>query len=152
MTVLDDAEQAFAGLESASLDLSFDQSPALDPWKLRYLHTNTVDLDLDGIDEIQAGPDTFSYLSADGPSAPVHALPDEVFFAGDQPVEAALTTNTSDVAVGDVTGDGRENLLIHRVWRPDVRIWGTSSVTTVGDGGFAELSRVQELAAIGEGS
>lgn len=144
LTVLDDAEQSFESLESTLLDLTFTQStcPAGDPWQLRFLHVNTVDLDGDGTDEIQAGPEIFASLADGGLSEPIRTLPDDVFFEDNEPVAAALTTNASDIAVGDVTGDGRENLLIQHVWRPDVRIWGLSSVDTIGDDGFAELSRV----------
>ena len=112
--------------------------------RLRFVHVNAVDLDGDGVDEIQAGRNIFANLTAGGSLSdqPIHTLPDEFFDDGNEIRSVYLTTNNTAIVTGDVTGDGRENLLVYHQWKPDVRVWGESSVDQVG---FEQLSRVEVL-------
>ena len=67
-------------------------------------------------------------------------LPQEVFVDRDSDAGAYISSATTTIAAGDVTGDGRENLAVYTQWQPDLHIWGLSAIESVG---FAELSTVE---------
>lgn len=143
LTVRDDAEHGLTEVDSLATGAFFANCPAFGPWRLRFMHVNAVDLDGDGIDEIQAGKHVYASLhdgmTLDDASQPAWTIPDSVFIDAGADASAYYTPNTTAIAVGDVTGDGRENIVLYHQWQEDIRIWGLSSVDTVG---FAELSIV----------
>jgi hypothetical protein len=106
----------------------------------RFFHVTAPDLDGDGVSAIQAGTYVFAPFRDEAPFTTIHRIDYAAFHA---PLfDAHVTTNTSAIVAADVTGDGRENIVIYHQWLSHVRVWGLSAEEEVGVDGFAELSRV----------
>jgi hypothetical protein len=142
VVALANATGDFEPLGAKLVYAGFFNCPAFGPWRHRFFHVTTPDLDGDAVKEIQAGRYVFASFSEAAPFTEIHQLPQDVFFAADGDASAYLTSNTSSVVAADVTGDGRDNVVLYHQWRQDVRVWGVSAVESVGDDGFAELSRI----------
>ena len=138
VTVLDDSESGLVEMDTDSFDAFFSNCPAFGPWRLRFLHVGAFDLDGDGVDEIHANLRVYEDLATVPELTLIHSLPQEVFVDRDSDSGARISSATTVMASGDVTGDGRENLVVFTQWQErGVGIWGLSPVQTVG---FAELS------------
>jgi hypothetical protein len=141
VAVRDDAEHALADLDTDTFDAFFSNCPAFGPWRLRFLHVGTFDLDGDGIDEIHGNLRVYEDLAATPELSLIHELPQEVLVERDGDAGARISSATTVFSSGDVTGDGRENLIVYAQWQErGVGIWGLSAIETVG---FAELSTLQ---------
>ena len=139
---LDNAIGGFATLGATLEYAGFFNCPAFGPWRHRFFHVTTPDLDGNGVKAIQAGRYVYASFSDEAPFTQIHELPQSVFLTANSDAGAYITTNTSAIVAADLTGDGRENIVTYHQWRPDVRVWGLSVVESVGTDGFAELSRV----------
>ncbi len=140
LTALDDAKHGLEPLSAKSYEPFFSKCPAFGPWRLRFIHVNAFDLDGDGIDEVQANQFVFGNLTETGAfGEPIHEMPQDIFVDDDSDASAYITSASTTIATGDVTGDGRENIMVYTPWQTDVRIFGLSNIETVG---FAELSRI----------
>ena len=139
VTVLDGPIGGFTQVEATLVYAGFFNCPAFNPWRHRFFHVTTPDLDGDGVKAIQAGRYVFAGLHEEAPFTEVGQLPQDVFLAANGDAGAYVTTNTSTIAAADLTGDGRENIVTYHQWRDDIRVWGVSAIETVG---FAELSRI----------
>ncbi len=139
---LGNAISNFEPLGAAVVDAGFADcaSVAFAPVMHRFFHVTTPDLDGDGVSAIQAGRYVFANFRDEAPFTLTHEIPEAAFYQRN--ANAHVTTNTSAIVAADVTGDGRENIVTYHQWIADVRVWGLSMVTSVGDDGFAELSRV----------
>ena len=144
VTALDDAKHGLAPLSAKSFEPFFSKCPAFGPWRLRFIHLNTLDLDGDGIDEVQANQFVWEDLAETGSfGEPTWEMPETIFVDGDADAGVYITSATTSIEAGDVTGDGRENILVFTQWQGDVLIYGLSMIETVG---FAELSRISASA------
>lgn len=140
VTALDDAKHGLEPLSTKFFEPFFSKCPAFGPWRLRFIHVNAFDLDGDGIDEVQANQFIFEDLVDTGAfGEPIYEMPENIFVDGDSDAGAYITSASTSIETGDVTGDGRENILVYTPWQTDVRIFGLSNIETVG---FAELSRI----------
>jgi hypothetical protein len=137
VTVLDDAKNDLAPLDTDTFNAFFDKCPAFAPWRLRFVHIGAFDLDGDGIDEIHANLRVYEDLNDTSDLTLIHELPQDVWLDTDADGSARISSATTLLSTGDVTGDGRENLIVWAQWQGDIRIWGLSAITQVG---FAELS------------
>lgn len=142
VVALDDAEHSLAPLTAKVTNASFRNNPCFGPWRIRFVQVNAFDLDGDGIDEVQANQLVFNDLSETGAFTEIHRLPDDVFVEEGSDSSAYLNATTFTIVSGDVTGDGREDLIAYSQFQEDIRIFGKSAIETVGDGGFAELSSI----------
>lgn len=142
VTVLDNAVGGLEPLAATVVEAGFGNCPAQNHWRHRFFHVTTPDLDGNGVKAIQAGRFVFASFAEEAPFTLIHQLPESVFVEGGGDQGAHITTNTSAIVAADLTGDGRENIVTYHQWRQDVRVWGVSAIATVGDEGFAELSRV----------
>ncbi|MBW2628369.1 MAG: hypothetical protein JRE45_12170, partial [Deltaproteobacteria bacterium] len=141
LTALDDAKHGLEPLSAKFFEPFFSKCPAFGPWRLRFIHVNALDLDGDGFDEVHANQFVFEDLVDTGAfGEPIHEMPEDIFVDGDTDAGAYITSASTTIATGDVTGDGRENILVYTPWQTDVRIFGLSNIETVG---FAELSRIE---------
>lgn len=143
LAVLDDVEHDLDEVTSAVFDPwdGFDQCPAFAAWRLEYLFVNAFDLDGDGLDEIQANQWVFEDLAA-GPVLSRLETPslDDAFLLDDaDDAGQDLTFDTVSVATGDVTGDGRENLLVYAQYHVGIPVFGLSQIPEVG---WAQLSEI----------
>lgn len=140
VTIRDDVEHGLTTLDTDTFNAFFSKCPAFGPWRLRFLHIGAFDLDGDGADEVHANVRVYEDLSESAELTLIHELPDSVFVDGDSDAGARITTASTEISSGDVTGDGRENLIVYAQWQPDVHVWGLSSIESVG---FAELSTIE---------
>jgi hypothetical protein len=140
VTVRDDAEHAFAALDTDTFDAFFRNCPAFGPWRLRFLHVAAFDVDGDGADELHANLRVYEDLTESSELTLIHELPQELFVDRDSDAGARISSATTAMATGDVTGDGRENLIVYTQWQPDIHVWGLSAIESVG---FAELSTIE---------
>ena len=142
LVALDNAIGGFEPLAATEVDAGFFgcANVAHAPVRHRFFHVTTPDLDGDGVSAIQAGRYVFANFRDEAPFTLMHEIPEAVFFQRN--ANAHVTTNTSAIVAADVTGDGRENIVIYHQWIRDVRVWGLSAEMSVGVDGFAALSRV----------
>ncbi len=160
VVALDDAEHNFTQLGAyyepnaafAYCDWSNANTGNKNQWKVYFAFINTVDLTGNGVPSIMANQFLYDY----SPSCPTGLcprldssnnamkLPDTTFMnpAGVNDYAGSLTPTRADVAVGDVTGDGRQNVLIYEQWHNQVEVWGQSQDTNVGTDGWDQLSSI----------
>ena len=142
VTVRDDAQHALAEIDTDSFDAFFRNCPAFGPWRLRFVHIAAFDLDGDGIDELHANRRVYEDLAGSGELTLIHELPQELFVDRDSDAGARISSASTALATGDVTGDGRENLIVYTQWQGDIHIWGLPSIESIG---FAELSSLDVI-------
>ncbi|MGB5348133.1 MAG: hypothetical protein WBN10_00945 [Polyangiales bacterium] len=141
LTVLDDAKHDLVPLSAKFFEPFFSKCPAFGPWRLRFIHVNALDLDGDSIDEVQANQFIWEDLAATGSfGEPNWEMPENIFVDEDSDASVYITSATTSIEAGDVTGDGRENILTYTQSQGDVLIFGLSMIETVG---FTELSRIE---------
>ena len=123
LLALDDANNRFANIGTYFAEVFMRGCPSFSAWRLRYLHVNTFDVDGDFIDEISVNQFVFDDWKNEAPFTLVHEIPveDNLIRVNDF---GWWDRSTSDFAVGDFTGDGRDNLLIYMQNRNTVDIWG----------------------------
>jgi|GEM_PF-1099852 len=99
--------------------------------RARFLHVNTMDVDGDGIAEVHSGRRVFEDWTQAAPWTVAGMednelmLPHHSFLRDDKPGDGGLISRaTSAVAVGDVTGDGRDDLMLFFQWRDEIEVWG----------------------------
>lgn len=139
ITVMDDAFNGVEEIDADSFNAFFSKCPAFGPWRLRFLHVGTADLDGDGIEEMYANSRVYDNLSQTSDLLLIHELPDDTFLYDEQYSGARFTAASTSITAGDVTGDGRENIIVFAQWKGDIGIFGLSNIDSVG---FAQLSTV----------
>lgn len=139
VTVRDDAEHALEAIDTDSFNAFFRNCPAFGPWRLRFLHVGAFDLDGDGADEVHANLRVYEDLTGTTELTLIHELPQKVFVDGGSDAGARISSATTALVTGDVTGDGRENLIAYTQWQRDIHVWGLSAIESVS---FAELSTI----------
>ena len=142
VVALDDAEHGLTPLDADFVEAAFQNNPCFGAWRVRFVQVNAFDLDGDGIDEIQANQLVFEDLSETGSLVEIHRLPQDVFVEAGSDASAHLTSTSFSITSGDITGDGREDLITYSQFQEDVRVFGKSAIETVGDEGFAQLSSI----------
>lgn len=120
---LDDAVNGYGGIGTDFQSLFLDNCPAYSPWDLRYLHVGTFDIDGDQVDEIHVNWMIFEdFLFSDVPWTKVYDIGVGAFLEeGDY---GAFFKSTTSVAVGDYTGDGREDLIAYAQNRNEIKVYG----------------------------
>jgi hypothetical protein len=118
------------------------------PGELRYVHVNTLDLDGDGLPEIQANqyifddfvhadPWTQYAWTLDSNDQPVYAVIDDAsLFANASGFTGRFAQDNSSMMTGDVTADGRQNIVFYSQATNKLQTWGLSNP----DSGAAPLS------------
>lgn len=151
VTALDDAAHNFASLGATYQANAFPNPSSNCGSSLFFTFVKTVDLTGSGIASIVANQFLYDY-SSDSKTCPTGLcarqgsgsalqLPDAAFFANSD--NGAIVSPTyADMTVGDVTGDGRQNVLVYVQWHNAVDVWGQSQVATVGNAGWIQLSSI----------
>jgi hypothetical protein len=141
LTALDDAKHGLQPLSAKFFDAWFSNCPAFGPWRLRFIHVNAFDIDGDGIDEVQANQFVWEDLGETGTFGdPVWEMPQEIFVDRDNDAGVRISEGTTSIVTGDVTGDGRENIIVFTQWQnAGILIYGLSMIEQVG---FALLSTI----------
>ena len=73
---LDDKEHSFNALGGKKQDGFFRKCPAYAGWRIRFVHVNTLDLDGDGVKEIQGNQYIFEDFSEGGVWNQIYQIPD----------------------------------------------------------------------------
>ncbi|NOX76564.1 MAG: VCBS repeat-containing protein [Gammaproteobacteria bacterium] len=132
LAALDDLKHDFAPL-GADYREPFRNDPdwqcAPTPLRLRHLHINTLDLDQDGADEIQANQFLFEDFRTASPWSLRDTLPKETLFRtdGNGDLTGDFNRHNSSITVGDVTSDKRDNVLVYSQ-QGEVAVWGLDSL------------------------
>jgi hypothetical protein len=152
MIALDDATNDLAELGAQLGTLRYSNCPAFNSWERYFVFLATPDLDGDGVHEIAANQLVYQNFRDAAPftEIPDVGLPADIFLNDNDDVGQYLSVATTAMIAADVTGDGRENLLLYRQNRETIPVWGVSAVSTIGDAGngWAQLS---EIAVPGDG-
>jgi hypothetical protein len=144
---LDDATMSFESLGARGLDVSLDGC-ADDPagYDLRFVHVRTLDLDGDGLAEVLGNQLVFEDWKTADPwtQVPAYSLSSREI-VDEAGLEWSDATNCA-IAVGDVTGDGREDVLIWRGGTGELRVFGLEAGEThIHEIGHVETSLGQGL-------
>lgn len=121
---LDDGVREFAPLGSDYVERFFSNCPAFSPWRLRYLHVNALDLDDDNADEVQVNQFVFDSWNGAAPWTEIYTLPETEFFEVND--FGWYDRSTSAIVTGDVTGDGRDNIISYHQNGDAINIWGVA--------------------------
>lgn len=141
---LDDATTGFASLGAKEIDVDLDGCANGTYYDLRFVHVRTLDLDGDGIAEVLGNQLVFEDWKN---AAPWTVVPDYSLssreFVDEDGLEWSDRTNCA-VAVGDVTGDGRDDILVYREGRDEVRVFslqaGETQIAKIGHLATADAS------------
>ncbi len=147
LIALDDKTSSFTTLGAAVESLFYRNcSSAGGDWKRFFVFLTAPDLDGDGVHEIVANQlvfddfvDAAPFTPLDGVALPSEAFLDNLFDRGQYLSVAAM-----EMIAADVTGDGRENVLLYHQNRATMPVWGLSAVSSIGENGngWAQLSEV----------
>jgi len=125
LIALDDASSGFASMGVKTVPYFFPGCDEVDPYLLRSAHVQALDLDGDGLDEVQVDAMTFDDWSSADPwtRMPDWELPEGAFF-DDQDSNGWLGRSNVAFATGDYDGDAREDVLVWRDSLQEVRVYG----------------------------
>ncbi len=145
---LDDAAHGLAPLGDRFMDIFEPECSAVSPLKMRFVHVNTLDLDGDGVDEIQANKLIFEdfaqaaedFGEADAAWATIYSLPKSEILSPSQSTSGGTYgRTTSSIVTGDVTGDGREDIISFVQWNSEINVYGLPMIETFGFSKWATL-------------
>jgi hypothetical protein len=132
---LDDARHGLAPLAATHFDYVFAgcEDNGADVWLLRYLDVSTPDLDGDGAAEVQANQFVWDDLRNASPWTALPGIPDDRFFRAGTGSQL-LDRSTAAVAAADVTGDGREDVvLFHQNSDHEISVWSDDQIRGFGE-------------------
>jgi hypothetical protein len=127
ITVLDDAKRNLVQVTATKFDPQWQRlSESGQALSLNYLHVNALDIDGDGIDEIQANQFIFEDFINAPPWTEAYAIPDGeiIWESGDGSRRFGPTDSAMEV--GDVNSDRREDIIYISDAQGDVRVWSLS--------------------------
>lgn len=152
----DDAVGHFAQLGAAREGLSYNNCPAFNTWRRYFVFVATPDLDGDGVHEIVANQLVFDDFANAAPFTLLEdvALPEDAFLDDNHDGGAYLSVATTALIAADVTGDGREDVMLYHQNRTSMDVWGLSAVSTIGTAGngWARLSVIATPGQHGSGA
>lgn len=143
----DDAVNGLSLLDATLGDLLYPRCDAANSWDRFFVFLATPDLDGDGVHEIVANHlvyDDFAEARAFSLMSGMQ-LPPSLFLENATDANQILSVATTAVIAADVTGDGRENVLVYRQNRDRLPVWGVSAVSSIGTdaNGWAQLSEIE---------
>jgi hypothetical protein len=151
MVALDDNKRSNVPLGGLDLEpMIHEGCSEASPGELRYVHVNVLDLDGDGLPEVQANqylfhdfvttaPWTQYVWGTDGDDLPLKAVIDDasLFAADGAGFTGRFALDTSSMMVGDATADGRQNIVFYSQATNRLETWGLSNPDS-GDPPLAE--------------
>ncbi|MFN2323990.1 MAG: hypothetical protein ABR510_13670, partial [Trueperaceae bacterium] len=147
LIAFDDGPNDFAQLGASVENLFYQNcSSAGGDWKRYFVFLTTPDLDGDGVHEIVANQLVFDNFANAAPFTRLAGveLPASIFLFDNSDPGQTLGVGSMEMIAADVTGDGRENVLLYHQNRDTMPVWGTSAVSTIGanGNGWAQLSEI----------
>lgn len=144
MIAYDDAVGGLTQLGASVEQLLYNNCPAFSSWKRYFVFVATPDLDGDGVHEIAANQLIFDNFVSAAPFTMLEdiALRADAFLDDNPDPGQFLSVATTALIAADVTGDGREDLMVYHQNREEMAVWGLSAVTSIGtaNNGWAQLS------------
>lgn len=144
MIAYDDAVNDLTQLGASVEGLSYSNCPAFNSWKRYFVFVATPDLDGDGVHEIAANQLIFDDFVNAAPFTLLEdiALPADAFLDDNPDPGQFISVATMAFVAADVTGDGREDLMVYHQNREEMAVWGLSAITSIGtaNNGWAQLS------------
>ncbi len=95
--------------------------------RVQHAFVNTLDLDGDNLAEVQVNLRVFDdWTNPGGPWTEIYTLPREEFLdePSGQRQGGTLSRATAQMVTGDVTGDGRDDVITFVQWREAITVWG----------------------------
>jgi hypothetical protein len=144
LIALDDGPSGFAQLGATVESLFYQNCPAYNSWNRYFVFLTTPDLDGDGIHEIVANQLVFDNFANAAPFTRLAGveLPSDIFLFDNVDPGQTLGVASMEMIAADVTGDGRENVLLYHQNRNTMPVWGISAIPSIGVNGWAQLSEV----------
>jgi hypothetical protein len=119
-------EKFFNGLSESGQSLRMDA-----------FFVNTLDVDGDGVDEVQAQQFIYDDMVNAAPWTELFAIPDgEIIYGGGDGTTYFESHNVA-MATSDVTQDGREDVIYYNQSQDDIRVWGVDAID-----GWGEIVRL----------
>ena len=148
LIALDDKPSGYTQLGAAVESLFYRNcSSAGGDWKRFFVFLTTPDLDGDGVHEIVANQFVFDNFANAAPFTRLAGveLPSELFLDNNFDRGQYLSVAAMEMVAADVTGDGRQNVVIYHQNRRTMPVWGISAVSTIGANanGWAQLSEIE---------
>jgi hypothetical protein len=144
LIALDDKTNDFVQLGATVEDLFYQNCPAFNSWKRFFVFLTTPDLDGDGVHEIVANQLVFDNFVNAAPFTKLDGvqLPFTAFLDTNPDPGQRMSLATMEMIAADVTGDGRQNVLLYHQNRTTMPVWGISAVSSIGVNGWAQLSEI----------
>lgn len=144
LIAFDDGANGFAPLGATVESLFYQNCPAFNAWDRFFVFLTTPDLDGDGIHEIVANQLVFDDFANAAPFTRLAGveLPSDLFLFNNADPGQTLGVTSMEMVAADVTGDGRENVLLYHQNRTTMPVWGISAIASIGVNGWAQLSEV----------
>jgi hypothetical protein len=139
MVALDDIKRSNVPLGGLDLVPNIHGGCSGSPGKLRYVHVNVLDLDGDGLPEIQANQYVFHDFANHAPwtqyvwgldanDQPLRAvIGDASLFANAAGFTGRFARDDSSMMVGDATADGRQNIVFYSQATNRLETWGLAN-------------------------
>ena len=144
LIALDDKTNGFTQLGATVENLFYQNCPAFSSWRRFFVFLTTPDLDGDGVHEIVANQLVFDNFVNAAPFTKLEGveLPSTAFLDSNPDPGQRMSVATMEMIAADVTGDGRQNVLLYHQNRTTIPVWGISAVSSIGVNGWAQLSEI----------
>lgn len=110
-------DQIFNGLSESGQSLRMDT-----------FFVNTLDVDGDGVDEVQANQYIYDDLLNAAPWTELYTIPDAQIIYGGGDGNTYFQRHNTAMAVSDVTQDGRDDVIYYNQSQDDIRVWGVDPI------------------------
>jgi VCBS repeat protein len=156
LLVLDDKIRDWAPLDATEYQSNIYGGCASNKGELEFVHVNTVDLNGDGIKEIQANERIYNNFSQQTKWMPlldsnstIASIPYASLFSDDSGFSGRFNAHNSSMVVGDLTADKRENIILYSQSTNKLEVWGLSDPGPDGNGGVVLSGEWRLLKSIG---
>lgn len=143
---LEDLPAGLTPLSGTHFVQTFDQlSESGQSLTMDAFFVSTLDVDGDGVDEIQANQYVYDDLLNAAPWTELHQIPegDLIYESGDGSVW--FQHHNVAMEVSDVTSDGREDLIFYSQNQDDIRVWGIDQID-----GWSQMAMVDTQSTNGQ--
>jgi len=131
MIVKDDWAHGHVSLGATEHQANIFGGCSIEGGELRFVHVNTLDIDGDGIAEIQVNQLVFDDFSNTSPwtvftdvKGTVAVIPDSSLFLNLEGYSGRFNANNSDIVTADLTSDSRQDIILYSQSTNQIEVWG----------------------------